>query len=226
MKTLPRSEIRSEPIDIFYCLKCYVPVKTSSIDLFNKTFCQDCFDSKIDTNGTKVSSWGGWKYRVFRHQRKVVCSLCNCEYDLLTKEFTPQTLEEQKTRYEKFIIDRQKWNGIIDSFNPNPPPFIPVNYDEEVAPLGWTNELLCKKCFIVFYNSNYDEIQQENYDYDAQQVIRRKKEIIDYEITAANDKGLAIGMIIFFLLLLVVILDKCSFNNDDSPAPADIYHRR
>lgn len=226
MKTLPRSEIRSEPIDIFYCLKCFVPVKTSSIDLFNQTFCQECFDAKIDTDGSKVIRWGGFKYRNFRHQRKVVCSLCECEYDLLPEDFIPQTIEEQKLRYDKFIVDRQKWNGVIDSFNPKPPPFIPVNYDIEIAPLGWTNDLLCKKCLIEYYDTNHEQIQQENSDFDTQQVIKRKKEIKEREWAAAEDKRLMIGMIIFLVLISVVILDKCSFNNDNDQAPTDIYHRR
>lgn len=226
MKLFPRNQMRPDPIDIFYCRKCFVPVRTSSIDLFNKEFCQECFDAKIDTDGKKVISWGGNKYRVFRHQRKVVCSACNSEYDLLPSNYIPKSVEDQRARYEQFLIERQKWNGLVDNFNPNPPPFIPVNYDENVSPLGWTNELLCKKCLINYYESNYDEIQQENFEYDSQKEIKRKKEIREREISAAEDRGLVIGMAIFLIITLIVVLDKCSFGNSDNQAPADVYYNR
>lgn len=140
-------DIRRIPLEVIQCRHCDKSFQTSEKHLCNALLCQDCFDIReVNRKGfpniihEKAEHNFGDKYGENRGYKTVICAGCGRSYVLVPMSLVDVSVEEQKKHWDRTLVFR-RLGGKEDM------PFKPIVFDYENAPKGWTNDILCKRCF-------------------------------------------------------------------------------
>ena len=223
---------RRVPLDAFKCRHCGQATQTSESHLCDALLCQGCFAAreKYRQGYPRIChpkaefNFLGDRYGKQRIARSLVCASCEGIYELISDDYVDVSLDDQKKHYDR-AVEFNKNLGAMDI-----EAFEPTIFEYKNAPKGWTNEILCAKCFDNIQVGHELEIKQLN-EVETEKLrcnaaLKNREEIIRRNIDDAQDFGSRMWSIIFLIFIPIFFLKMCDGTPSENNPPSEIYYRK
>jgi uncharacterized protein YlaI len=225
--------LRRTPVVAYCCNECDAKVETDKKRLIDTQLCEKCLieiekqTAKNKTNkniGNIAAEELDYNYTRYIGPKTYVCAKCESVYTIADKNFVPLSADEQNENYNNAKRFCTALGKEVKKFRKQPA------YYFELAPKGWTNDILCKNCF----DAEIDHVFDEAFELDqittenrvAATDLKRRSDEADHRVMAASNAGMRFWLILIIAIVLVFLFDKCNTSNKSNDPNYGEYNRR